>query len=110
MSTIPYEDFSKVEITIGEILKVEIVEGADKLLRLEVDFGEETPRQVISGIREYFADPQVLVGKRSPFVTNLEPRTIRGLESQAMILAASHDDTFALLLPHVTLPVGTRVS
>lgn len=107
---ISYDDFAKLEITIGEIKEVEIVENADKLLKLTVDVGEDEPRQIISGIREYFEDPQSLVGKKCPFLTNLEPRTIRGFESQGMILAAHHDDTFALLLPHQDLPAGTRIS
>ncbi len=106
---ITYDDFAKVEMKIGEIKSVEVVPDADKLLRLVVDFGEETPRQIVSGIRMYFEDPQVLVGKRCPFVTNLEPRVIRGLESQGMILAVSHEDTLGLLFPHQEVPVGTRI-
>ncbi len=106
---ISYDDFAKLEIRIGEIKTVEIVEDADKLLKLTVDFGEETPRQIISGIRTYFEDPLWLVGKKCPFLTNLEPRTIRGFESQGMILAASHEETLGLLFPHQDLPVGTRI-
>ncbi len=109
METINYDDFAKLEIRIGEIKTVEVVEDADKLLRLTVDFGEETPRQIISGIRTYFADPLWLVGKKCPFVTNLESRTIRGFESQGMILAASADEKLGLLFPHQDLPVGTRI-
>ena len=105
---ISYDDFAKLEIKIGTIAAVEIVEDADKLLKLTVDFGTET-RQIISGIRTYFEDYTWLVGKQSPFITNLEPRVIRGLESQGMILAASHDDTFAMLIPHNELPAGTQV-
>ncbi len=106
---ITYDDFVKLEIKIGEIKTVDIVEDADKLLRLTVDFGEETPRQIISGIRTYFEDPQWLVGKKCPFLTNLEPRTIRGFESQGMILAASHEAVLGLLFPHQDLPVGTKI-
>jgi methionyl-tRNA synthetase len=106
---ISYEDFAKLEIKIGTILAVEIVEDADKLLKLTVDVGEETPRQIISGIRMYFDDPQYLVGKQCPFLTNLEPRVIRGFESQGMILAASFEDKFGLLNPHQTLPAGTKI-
>lgn len=112
---ISYDDFAKLEITIGTILSVEAVAGADKLLRLMVDTGETDeagqprPRQIISGIRTFFDDPQVLVGKQCPFLTNLEPRTIRGFESQGMILAAAADETFALLHPSAALPAGTRV-
>lgn len=112
---INYDDFAKLEIRIGTILSVEIVEGADKLLKLAVDVGEKDeegnarPRQIISGIREFFADPQVLVGKQCPFLVNLEPRTIRGFESQGMILAASTEAGFALLHPHAELPSGAKV-
>lgn len=107
---ISYEDFAKLEITIGEILSVEVIEDADKLLKLMVNVGEEEPRQIVSGIRTYFDDPQELVGKRCPFLTNLEPRVIRGFESQGMILAVSHEDTFGLLIPHNDVPAGTRIS
>jgi methionyl-tRNA synthetase len=85
---ISIEDFKKIEVKIGEVTAAEKVEGADKLLKLIVDFGEGTPRQVVSGIALHIA-PEQLVGKKFPFAVNLEPRTIRGLESQAMILAAS---------------------
>lgn len=112
---ISYDDFAKLEIKIGTILSVEVVEGADKLLRLAVDVGERTaegevvPRQIISGIRTYFADPQVLIGRQCPFLTNLEPRVIRGFESQGMILAASNEEAFALLHPSTDLSSGTKV-
>ena len=109
MEQISYDDFAKLEIKIGTILTVDIVEDADKLLRLTVDVGEETSRQIISGIRTFFEDPQVLVGKQCPFLTNLEPRTIRGFESQGMILAASEAEAFAILHPHVSMPAGSQV-
>jgi methionyl-tRNA synthetase len=109
MEQINYDDFAKLEIKIGTITAVEVVPEADKLLKLTVDLGEETPRQIISGIREFFADPQELVGRQCPFLANLAPRTIRGFESQGMILAASTDDTFALLHPGTELPPGTIV-
>lgn len=105
-----YEDFTKLEIRIGKILSVEVVEDADKLLKLSVDLGEEEPRTIVSGIRTFFDDPETLVGKSCPFVTNLEYRTIRGIESQGMILAAHNDDGFALLHPSVELTPGTKVS
>jgi len=106
---VSYDDFAKLEIKIGVITAVEVVAGADKLLKLSVDVGEAQPRQIISGIREYFDDPQFLVGKQCPFITNLQPRTIRGYESQGMILAAHANDTFALLMPHNALPAGTQI-
>lgn len=115
MDTIQYDDFAKVEIQIGEVLSVDVVEGADKLLRCMVDVGDideegnKKPRQILSGIREYLDDPQSLVGKKFPYVTNLAPRIIRGFESQGMILAASHEDTLGLLIPSADLPPGTRI-
>lgn len=107
--SISYEQFAVLEIKIGTILTVEVVPETDKLLRLTVDVGEEQPRQIISGIKEYFEDIQSLVGKQCPFLTNLEPRIIRDLESQGMILAASHEDIFALLNPSNQLPPGTLI-
>jgi methionine--tRNA ligase beta chain len=106
---ISYDDFAKLDIAIGVILTVEEIEGADKLLKLTVDVGEEKPRQILSGIKEFYPDIQVLVGKRCPFLVNLAPRTIRGLESQGMILAADAENVFALLSPDAELPAGTRV-
>lgn len=112
---ISYDDFAKLEIRIGEIKTVEIVEGADKLLKLTVDVGEKhgdgtsCSRQIISGIRTYFPDPQILVGRKCPFLVNLEPRTIRGFESRGMILAASTEEGFALLSPHTDLPPGAKI-
>ncbi len=106
---ITYDDFAKLEITIGADIAVALVEGADKLLQLTVDFGEEKPRQIISGIRTYVAQLESLVGMRCPFLTNLAPRTIRGLVSEGMLLAAHADDTFAFLLPSTDIPPGTRV-
>lgn len=96
MDHISIDDFAKVEIKIGEIVSAEPIEGSEKLLKLKVNFGSEE-RQVLSGIKAYFPDPQALVGKRCPFVTNLAPRMMMGLESQAMILAVGGADTpFAL--------------
>ncbi len=102
------EDFKKVELKVGKILTVEKVPDTDKLLRLTVDMAEENPRQIVSGIALYFPEIEVLVGKKCMFVANLEPRTIRGLESQGMILAVSTDDgKFSLLEPQSDIPPGT---
>lgn len=109
MSIISYEDFSKLEIKIGTIIAVAVVPDADRLLQLTVDVGEEAPRQIISGIREYFEDIQSLVGRQSPFLTNLEARTIRGLESQGMILAVGQADVFSLLQPTHNVPAGSYI-
>lgn len=105
---ITIDDFKKVEIRIGEIKSAEKVVDADKLLRLVVNFGTEE-RQVVSGIAEYFSEPNELVGKKCPFATNLEPRTIRGLESQAMILATGGDGETPFALFETTGTPGARV-
>lgn len=109
--SVPFSQFSDLQIVIGTITEVTIVPEADRLLRLMVDVGEEKPRQVISGIRDFVTDEQSLVGTQCPFVINLEPRTIRGYESQGMILAAHHDKSFSFLSPTAPggLPAGTPV-
>lgn len=122
MATI--DDFHKVELKIGTILVAEYIPGADKLLRLEVDFGPipEAPvivegeavaaprdiRQILSGIREYY-EPEQLVGKQCPFVTNLPPRTMRGLESNGMILAVGLGEGAVLLHPDKAVPPGSKL-
>ena len=110
METISYDDFAKLEIQIGTIKTVDVVEGADRLLRLSVDFGAAEPRQIVSGIREFFEDTESLVGRQCPFLVNLEPRTIRGLESQGMILAIGNEGEFSLLQPDKQVAPGTRVN
>ena len=184
---ITFDEFKKVEITVGKILSVEKVPDTDKLLKLSVDFGLKLPpptppskggeeanpstlqkavlpfplriklwrdavekgesvttpspsleqegreeanpsahqneplplgkgefeardvRQIISGIALYFPDEQILVGKKCMFVTNLEPRVIRGLESNGMLFAVSTGDgKFSLLEPNGEIPEGTR--
>ncbi len=106
---ITIEDFKKSEITVGKILTVETVEGSEKLLKLSVNFGEENPRTVVSGIRKYFEDPQTLVGVKCAFATNLEPRPLMGLTSEAMILAVSSDNYFSLLQVSDGVEPGARV-
>jgi|SRR3989344_5781656 len=106
---ISIDDFKKLEIKIGQIISAEKVENTDKLLKLVVDFGEETPRQIISGISEHFPDTQVLIGKKCAFATNLEPRVIKGFESQGMILAVNGDGFFSLLETLKEVPEGSLV-
>ena len=112
---ISYDDFAKVEIKTGKILSAEKIPDTDKLLKLSVDVAEPTPRQIVSGISMHFPDPTVLVGKTCMFVTNLEPRTIRGYESNGMIFAVSTaEGAFSLLEPvsidptKGNIPPGTR--
>lgn len=106
---ISFDQFMAVEIKLGTIEAVEVVENADKLLKLTVNLGEEAPRQIVSGIREFYEDEQELVGKQCPFITNLAPRKIKGLVSQGMILAGEEDGVLAILNPSNQLPAGTRL-
>lgn len=106
--SITFDDFKRAEIKIGTILSAEHVPDTDKLLRLEVDFGEEQPRQILSGIAEYVA-PQDLVGRQFPFITNLEPRVIRGHVSNGMLLAVGEGSEFALLSPTRFVDPGSRI-
>lgn len=108
MATI--DDFHAIEMKIGTVRVAEYIEGADKLLRLEVDFGEEKLRQILSGIREYY-EPEALIGKQFPFVTNLEPRKLRGFESHGMILATrTAENGIALISPDKEVPTGSPLS
>jgi methionyl-tRNA synthetase len=107
-SQISIDDFSKIEVKVGTVRLAERVPETDKLLRLVVDFNEETgPRQIVSGIVAYVSDTQSLVGRQLAFVTNLAPRTIRGLESNGMLFAVGEGDTFAFLTPDREVPSGT---
>lgn len=106
---ISYDDFAKIEIRAGKILSAEKIPDTDKLLKLSVDFAEGSPRQIVSGISLYFPDPGTLVGKTAMFVTNLEPRMIRGYESNGMLFAVSTPEgAFSLLEPASVIPPGTK--
>lgn len=111
---ITFNDFQKIEIRVGTILSAEKVEKSEKLLKLSVDFGEPAPKQVVSGIAKTFSEPQKLIGKQFAFVTNLEPRSIMGLESQAMILATKiikkEKEELILIKPAKKVPPGSKLS
>jgi methionyl-tRNA synthetase len=105
---ISIDDFKKAEIQIGTVLSAERVPETDKLLRLTVDFGEGQARQILSGIAAYVR-PEDLVDRQFPFITNLEPRVIRGLASNGMLLAVGEGDTFALLSPTRPVDPGSHI-
>lgn len=105
---ITIDEFAKIEVKVGTVLSVEVVPDTDKLLKLSIDFAEPSgPRQIVSGIRAYVETPEELVGKQLSFVTNLAPRTIKGLESNGMLFAVGNGDTFAFLTPDRAVPNGT---
>jgi len=78
MENINFEDFEKLDIRVGTIKSAEKVENTDRLLVFKVDVGEESERQIVSGVAEYFIEPEVLIGRQIPVLLNLEPRKIRG--------------------------------
>ena len=104
---ITFTEFKKIDIRIGEVLIVERVEDADNLLKLEVDFGE-FKRQVVSGIAKWY-EPESLVGKKLPFIVNLEPRNFKGVESQGMLMAVDGENGPVFLEPSGEVKVGDKV-
>ncbi len=108
MDQINFDEFKKIKILMGKITTCEKVENADKLLRLQVDFGE-FQRQIISGIAESYS-PDELVGKTLPFVVNLEYRKFKGEESQGMLVATgTGSDNVVLLEPNKEIEAGAEV-
>lgn len=103
---ISFSEFQKLDLRVGNIISAESVEGTDRLLKLQVDIGDEQ-RQVVAGIAEHYT-PDTLIGQQVVIVVNLEPATIRNVESQGMILAAS-GDSVVLITPETEVPLGTEV-
>jgi methionyl-tRNA synthetase len=89
---ITIDDFKKVEAKIGKVLSAVAVENSDKLIKFSIDFGEDAPRQILSAIREWYTEPEILVGKSMLFCSNLAPRVIRGEESNGMLMAVDGID------------------
>lgn len=109
---INFEDFEKLDIRIGKIISVEDHPDADKLYVLKVDFGEKIgTRTICAGLRQLIPKEK-LEGKKCPFIINLAPRTLRGVESQGMILAAGNkeENKFTILTPSEDIEEGSRVS
>jgi methionyl-tRNA synthetase len=106
---ITIDDFTKIEMRVGQVKVAEKVQGADRLLRLEVDIGTEV-RQVVAGIAETYA-PESLIGRKVVLVVNLAPRKLRGVESNGMILAASVGEKGSPVLAGFLeeVPVGARL-
>lgn len=115
--TITIEDFAKIDLRVAKVLKAEPHPSGDKLLKLQLDDGSGTPRQICAGIREY-VKPEDMVGKSIVIVANLAPRMLRGEESRGMLLAASSGPkdgpagsrVLAILSPMGEVPPGSIVS
>jgi len=106
---INFSDWEKLDLRVGKIVKVEDIEGADKLYKLTVDIGSEK-RTVCAGIKKHYSKDE-LKGKKIILFTNLTPRKLKGIESQGMVLAAvSEDESEVILLaPEKDIEVGAKV-
>ena len=104
---IEYADFAKIDLRIGEIVEVKTHPNADKLYLLKVEIGSEM-RQIVAGIKPYY-ESQELEGKYIAVVCNLEPRNIRGYESQGMLLAASSGEKTVLIGPYSDIDTGAEI-
>lgn len=106
---IKFDKFDKVELKVAEIKEVSKVEGADKLLKFRLDAGDEGDRQILSGIAQWYPNPEELVGKKVIAVTNLKPRKMRGEVSQGMLLSAEFGETVQLITVSENIPNGSLV-
>ncbi len=105
---ITIDDFAKVKLVVAEVLTAEHVEGSEKLLKMQLNIGQET-KQVVSGIAKYYA-PEDMIGKKVVFVSNLVPATLCGVVSEGMILAATKGKKLTLLTIEGDLPAGSKIS
>ena len=104
---ITYEDFKKLDLRVAKIIEAERVENSEKLIKLQIDLGDEK-RQIIAGIGKFYS-PEDLINKKIVVLCNLEPRTLMGLESNGMLLAASNKNQISLLIPDQDIASGSLV-
>jgi methionyl-tRNA synthetase len=109
MENITFDHFAQLDLRVAEIKDCQDVEGADRLYRLTIDVGEE--RQIVAGIKQHYTKEE-LVGKKIVIIANLEPRTIRGITSHGMLLAASTPDksSVVLIVPDKDIAPGSTIS
>jgi len=107
MDMISFNEFKKLEIKIAKIKEVNNHPNADKLYVITIDIGGED-KQTVAGIKSSY-QPEQLVGRQVVVVNNLEPATIRGVESQAMLLAASDEKGICILIPEREVKIGSSV-
>ncbi len=106
---ITFDDFAKLELKVGTVLESVEVEGSEKLIKLQIDLGEENPRQILAGIKKSYT-PEELVGKQIIVVANLEPRMMMGHESAGMMLVADAEDNLIFLTPEKQVSPGIKIS
>lgn len=106
------EDFKKLDLRIAKVISAEKVENSEKLIKLEIDLGDNYPenpkRTLLAGISKFY-NPDDLVGKQIVMVANLEPKAMMGMESQGMLLAAVEDGKPILLKPESEVSPGAKV-
>jgi len=105
---IGFQEFKKVELKVGRVLAVEDHPNADKLMIVRVDVGEESPRVLVAGLKDYYA-PEELEDRLVVVVTNLEPARLRGVESQGMLLAAQEGEKVVILTLDKEIAPGSPV-
>ncbi|MFA5169231.1 MAG: methionine--tRNA ligase subunit beta [Candidatus Paceibacterota bacterium] len=107
-SVINIDEFDKADLRVGKIVEAERVEGSDKLLKLQIDLGEEK-RQILAGIGKAYL-PEELINKSVVVIINLEPRMMMGLESQGMVLAVKDNNNLSVLVPDKEIIPGSKIS
>lgn len=105
---IKIEGFDKIDLRAGKIVEAERVEGSDKLLKLQIDLGEEK-RQILAGIGKAYS-PEELINKLVVVIINLEPRMMMGMESQGMVLAVKDNNNLSVLVPDKEIIPGSKIS
>jgi methionyl-tRNA synthetase len=109
MEYVTYEQFKKMDMRVGQVLSVEPVEGTDKLLKFQIEFGDKQI-QIVSGLKEFYPEYEKLIGKQLLYILNLEPRTIRGVESNGMLMAVDgKDGAPVFLIPEAEVMPGAKV-
>lgn len=104
---ITLDDFQKIDLRVAKVLKAERVEGSDKLIKLEIDLGEEK-RTIVAGIGKKYNEEE-LIGQLIIVVANLEPKEIKGIQSQGMLLAVDSENGPVLIVPLEQVMVGSKV-
>jgi methionyl-tRNA synthetase len=105
---VPFNEWLKIELRVGLIEAVEDIAGKDKLYKLSVDFGSEK-RTIVAGLKPYYAKEE-LMNKKAPFVFNLVPAKLAGIESNGMILAARNtENKYKVFFSDESIPQGTRL-
>lgn len=105
---ITFDDFAKLELKVGTILEAQEVEESEKLIKCIVDLGEEKPRQILAGVKEWYK-AEDLIGKQVVVAANLEPKMMMGLESQGMMLAADTEEGPVFLTVPKEVSPGSKI-